>query len=165
VVDTPNQVYFHTVEDLIDFALTEIKNPLNLILETPVGNFSEPDAFSDEKGFNSECSVSELDDMEDNNDHNEERRNPPHNNQPWLDRDALAISERVHNLPRHPEKLLPKFDLETLGLLEYHIKKFTLAITLMNVQHEDVVCRIFPYTFENSASMWYFNSHVGSITS
>jgi hypothetical protein len=35
----------------------------------------------------------------------------------------------------------------------------------MNVQHEDVVCRIFPYTFDNSASTWYFNLLVGSITS
>jgi hypothetical protein len=35
----------------------------------------------------------------------------------------------------------------------------------MNVQHEDVVCRLFPYTFENSASTWYFNFPVGSITS
>jgi hypothetical protein len=50
-------------------------------------------------------------------------------------------------------------------LPEDHIKKFILAIRLMNVQHEDVVCRIFPYTFENSASTWYFNLPVGSITS
>jgi hypothetical protein len=35
----------------------------------------------------------------------------------------------------------------------------------MNVQHEDIVCRLFPYTFENSASTWYFNLPVGSITS
>jgi hypothetical protein len=35
----------------------------------------------------------------------------------------------------------------------------------MNVQHEDVVCRIFPYTFENSSSTWYFNLPVRSITS
>jgi hypothetical protein len=35
----------------------------------------------------------------------------------------------------------------------------------MNVQHEDVVCRLFPYTFENSASTWHFNLLVGSITS
>jgi hypothetical protein len=34
----------------------------------------------------------------------------------------------------------------------------------MNVNHEDVVCRIFPYTFENSSSTWYFNLSVGSIT-
>jgi hypothetical protein len=82
-----------------------------------------------------------------------------------LARDALAILGWVHNLPRHPEKLLPKFDLETSGLPKDHIKKFILAVRLMNVQHEDVVCRIFPYTFEKSASPWYFNLPVGSITS
>jgi hypothetical protein len=27
----------------------------------------------------------------------------------------------------------------------------------MNVQHEDIVCRLFPYTFENKASTWYYN--------
>jgi hypothetical protein len=61
--------------------------------------------------------------------------------------------------------LLPKYDPETSGLPEDHIKKFILAIRLMNVQHEDVVCRLFPYMFENSASTWYFNLPVGSITS
>jgi hypothetical protein len=34
----------------------------------------------------------------------------------------------------------------------------------MNFQHEDVLCKIFPYNFENSSSMWYFNLPVGSIT-
>jgi hypothetical protein len=103
--------------------------------------------------------------MEENNDNNGEGGNQPQYNQPWLARDALEIPGWVHNLPRHPEKLLPKFDPETSGLPEDHIKKFILAIRLMNVQHEDVVCRIFPYTFENSASTWYFNLPVGSITS
>jgi hypothetical protein len=35
----------------------------------------------------------------------------------------------------------------------------------MNFQHEDTICRIFPYTFENLASTWYFNIPIGSITS
>ena len=35
----------------------------------------------------------------------------------------------------------------------------------MNVQHEYVVCRLFPYMFDNSTSMWYFNLPVGSINS
>jgi hypothetical protein len=87
VVESPDQVFVHTVEDLIDFSLTEIKHPLNLIPETPADNYSEPDDFSEEEGFNSERS----EDMEDNNDHDEERGNPPQNNQPWLARDALAI--------------------------------------------------------------------------
>jgi hypothetical protein len=35
----------------------------------------------------------------------------------------------------------------------------------MHAQHEYVVYRNFSYTFENSASTWYFNLSVGSITS
>jgi hypothetical protein len=166
VVDTLNQVFFHTVEDLIDFSLIEIEHPLNLISETLVGNYSKPDDFeSDEEGFNSDRSGSELGDMEDNNDHNEERGNPPQNNQPWLAIYSLAIPGWAHNFPRHPKKLLPKFDPETSGFPEDHIKKFILVIRLMNIQHEYVVCRIFPYTFENSTSTLYFNFHVGSINS
>jgi hypothetical protein len=34
----------------------------------------------------------------------------------------------------------------------------------MNFQHEDVVCRRFPYTFEILASTQYFNLPIGSIT-
>ena len=91
MVDTSDQVFVHIVEDLIDFSLTEIEHPLNIIPETPVYNFSEPNDFFDEEGFNSECSVLGSEDMEDNNDHDEERGNPPQNNQPWLAIDSLAI--------------------------------------------------------------------------
>jgi hypothetical protein len=53
VVDTPDQVFVHTVEDLIDFTLTKIEHPLNLIPETPSCNYSELDDFeSDKEGFN-----------------------------------------------------------------------------------------------------------------
>jgi hypothetical protein len=91
VVESPDQVFLHTVKDLIYFSLTEFEHPLNLIPETLANNCSEPDDFSDEEGFNSEHSVLGSDDMEDNNDHIEERGNPPQNNQPWLTRDVLAI--------------------------------------------------------------------------
>ena len=94
VVDTPDQVFVHTVEDLIDFTITEIEHPLNLIPETPADNVSEPNDFLDEEEFNSGS-----EDMEDNNDHDEERGNLPQNNQPWLARDNLAILGRFHNLP------------------------------------------------------------------
>jgi hypothetical protein len=72
--------------------------------------------------------------MEDNNENN---------NQPWLARDALALPGPLHHLPKHMEKLLPKYDLETSGSPEDHIKKFILSIQLMNVQHEDVVFEFF----------------------
>jgi hypothetical protein len=72
VIDTPNQVFVHTVEDLIDFALTEIKHPLNLIPETPADKFSKPYDFLEEEGFKSGS-----EDMEDNRDYDEEKGNPP----------------------------------------------------------------------------------------
>jgi hypothetical protein len=81
MVDTPKQVFVHTVEYLIVFSLIEIKQPLNLILETPTGNYSDPDDFKfEEEGFNSDHSVLESNDMEDNNDNNKERGNRPLNN-------------------------------------------------------------------------------------
>jgi hypothetical protein len=160
MVKSPDQVFVHRVKDLICFSLNEIEHPLNLIPETPADKFSKPVDFSEEEVFNSGS-----EDMEDNNDHDEESGNPPQNNQPCLARDVFSIHGRVHNFPRHPETLLPKFDPETLGFLDDHIKKFILSIKLMNVQHEDVVCRLFPYIFDNSASMWYFNLPVGSIAS
>jgi hypothetical protein len=97
IFDTPDQIFFHTVEDLIDFSLTEIEQSLNLIPETLAGNYSEPGDFeSDEEGLKSDHSASKSNDMEDNN---EEKGNPPQDNQPWLARDALAILGWVHNLP------------------------------------------------------------------
>jgi hypothetical protein len=35
----------------------------------------------------------------------------------------------------------------------------------MNVRHEDDVCRLFPYTFENKALTWFFSLEEDSITS
>jgi hypothetical protein len=81
-----------------------------------------------------------------------------------LVRYALAIPRQLHNLPKHLEQLLPKYDLETSGLLEYHIKKCIISMRLLNVQFEDVVCHLFIYTFENSYSTWCFSLHVASIT-
>jgi hypothetical protein len=68
VVESSDQVFMHTIEGLIYFNLTEIEHPLNIILETPDGNFYEPDEFSKEEGFNLGSK-----DMEDHNDHDEER--------------------------------------------------------------------------------------------
>jgi hypothetical protein len=160
VVITPDEVFMHSIKDLIYFPITEIQEPLDFIPEMPADDVSEPNEFSEEEEFNSES-----EDIEGNNDHNDERGNPPLKNQPWLAKDALALPGLGHNLPHHPEKLLPKFDPKTFGLPEDHIKKFILVIRLMNFQHEDVVCRLFPYTFENLASTWYFNMLIGSITS
>jgi hypothetical protein len=46
VVDTLDQGFVHIVEDLIYFSLTKIEQPLNLLLETPIGNYFEPNDFT-----------------------------------------------------------------------------------------------------------------------
>jgi hypothetical protein len=71
MVDTLDQVFVHIVEDLIDFSITEIEHPLNLIPEMPTDDISEPYNISEEEEFNSG-----YEDMEDNNYHDEERGNP-----------------------------------------------------------------------------------------
>jgi hypothetical protein len=75
---------------------------------------------------------------------------------PWLDRDVVTIPGAQHPLPKHLEKWIPKFDPDSKQIAEDHIKKFMLAIRLRNVEHEDIDCRLFPYTFEGNASTWYF---------
>jgi hypothetical protein len=75
---------------------------------------------------------------------------------PWLDQDVVAVPGPQHPLPKHLEKWLTKFDSDSKQIVEDHIKKFMLDIRLRNVEHEDVVCRLFPYTFEGNASTWYF---------
>jgi hypothetical protein len=94
MVDTPDEVFMHTVQELIYFSIIKIQYPLDLIPETPIDDVSEPNSFLEEEEFNSE-----YEDMEDNNDHNEERGNPPLKKKPWLARDVLALPRPVHNLP------------------------------------------------------------------
>lgn len=69
-------------------------------------------------------------------------------NQPWLTIDAISIPISPNGLPRSLEKLLPKLDPDKDILPDDHIKQFMLTLRIMNVQHEDVVCRLFPYTFQ-----------------
>ena len=78
-------------------------------------------------------------------------------NRPWLAVDAVALPEIQHSFPKHPKKLLPKFDPDNDVSPKDHIKEFMLSLRLLDVQHEDVVCRLFPYTFVGQASTWFFS--------
>jgi hypothetical protein len=77
IVSTLDEIFVHSVEDLIDLSITEIQYPLDLIPNMPANDIFEPNDFSEEEEFNSE-----FEDMEGNNDHNYERGNPPLKNQP-----------------------------------------------------------------------------------
>lgn len=68
-------------------------------------------------------------------------------NQPWLVVDAIVILGAQYLFPKPPKNLLSKFDLDNDVSLEDHIKQFIFSLRLMDVEHEDVVCRLFPYNF------------------
>ena len=86
-------------------------------------------------------------------------------NRPWLATYFIVVSGAHHPLPKDHEKLLPNFDPDNDVTPEDHIKQFMLSLRLMDVQHEDLVCGLFPYTFVGKASTWFFSLTVGSITS
>ena len=86
-------------------------------------------------------------------------------NQPWFTQDAVAIPGDFHDFPKSLEKFLPKCDPEKNAFPKDHINNFMLLIHLMNVQYEDVVCRLFLCTFEGRASTWYFIFQPRLITS
>ena len=86
-------------------------------------------------------------------------------NRPWLAADVVVVLRAQHPLPKHPEKLLPKFDLDNDIKPKDHIKQFMLYLRLLDVQHEDVVCRLFPYIFVGQASTWFFSQAPISIAS
>lgn len=86
-------------------------------------------------------------------------------NRPCLAADAIAVPSSQHPLPKHPEKLLPRFDPDNDVTPEDYIKQFMISLRLMDVKHEDVVCTLFPYTFVGRASTWFCNLAVGSIAS
>ena len=70
----------------------------------------------------------------------------------------------MHNLAQNLEKELPKFDPRKGISVEDHLQSFYLDLEILVVEHEDVVCRIFPHTFEAKASAWYFGLQANSIT-
>ena len=40
--------------------------------------------------------------------------------------------------------------------MDDYVQSFFLSLELLAVEHEDVVCRLFPHTFKAKASAWYF---------
>jgi hypothetical protein len=97
VVSTPQHTFVHIVEDLVDFSLIYIEQPIGSILDTlvvtpPTSNYCEPKYSESEE----ERSYLESFDygskyMGGNNENKKEGENQLGNNQPWLARDALAL--------------------------------------------------------------------------
>jgi hypothetical protein len=71
---------------------------------------------------------------------------------PCITIDVIYVLGPTHPLPKKPQKLLPKYDLDDDVSPKYHIKQFMDALKLMNVEHEDVVCRLFPHTLQGKST-------------
>jgi hypothetical protein len=84
---------------------------------------------------------------------------------PWLDQDGVELPRPQHPFPKHTVKWIPKFDPDSKQSVEDQIKKFMLDVRLQSVEHEDVMCMLFPYTFEGNASTWYFLQQPQTIVS
>ena len=59
---------------------------------------------------------------------------------------------------------MPKFDLGKGISVDDHLQSFYLDLELLAVEHEDVVCKMFPNTFKTKALAWYFGLPANSIT-
>ena len=86
-------------------------------------------------------------------------------NRPWLNEDVVFVPTKQHKFPKNTEKWIPKFNPDERSPVEDHIKTLMQSIRLRNIVHEDVVCRVFHYSFEGQDSTWYFSLDSGTINS
>ena len=90
------------------------------------------------------------------------RNVPPNSNQPnpppaWRSKTPLNLAPSLHAFPQDVDKSLPKFDPGKEISMDDHLQSFYLDLELLAMEHEDVVCIIFPHTFEANAFAWYFD--------
>ena len=65
--------------------------------------------------------------------------NPPNPQLPWLRTTVVAVPGVQHPLPKHSDKLLPKFNPDDKQPAKVHVDKFMFLVQTLNVQHEDVI--------------------------
>ena len=87
--------------------------------------------------------------------------NPNANNPPpqpaWRARTPLNLTPLLHDLPPHPKNSLPKFYLgEDIPLYD-HFQIFFLVLEGLTVEHEDVVCRLFPHSLKDKATSFFLD--------
>jgi hypothetical protein len=183
-----DQVIVQYVNDLVDLTLSKIYHPLDQIPPSHPGSTRVESDFDLEtnspkinpieieaKHLEGEAQIpSDSSNLDDSNFDHSNYEGTPHTpmvdpnknvNRPWLALDAVIVPSVSHRLPtKHPKTILPKFDRDAKDSVKDHIKKFMLTLQFMSVEHEDVVCHLFPYTFEGKSSTWYFSLSQGSIT-
>lgn len=69
----------------------------------------------------------------------------------------------THDLPRNPNKFYSNFYFGGPRSVEEHIKAFKDAVVCNSIQHQDVVCRLFPYLLGDNEYNWYLTLPANSI--
>ena len=76
----------------------------------------------------------------------------------WRDRYPLNLTPPLHAMPQNFDNSLPKFEPNEGILVDDHFQSFYLSLKgLQVVEHEDVVCRLFPHTLKGKEASWYFS--------
>jgi len=65
-------------------------------------------------------------------------------NSPWTTLGSLNITPPLHNIPKHPERWLPKYNAKDGLPTEEHIHNFMVVINLNGVSKEDYFFKLFP---------------------
>ena len=89
------------------------------------------------------------------------------------------LQTHIHSPPQSPPQIMdgnvnaivapmnynppPKFYLREGIYVDDHLQSLFLALEILAVEHEDVVCRFFPHTFKDKESTWYFGLPTNSI--
>lgn len=92
---------------------------------------------------------------------------PPPPAMTWLAQNPSSIHfTAYHDMPKNLEGFCSKFNPHDLQrITEEHIKVFETIVTEMQVDYEDVACRLFPHSLGEDAFYWYINFPRGSVTS
>lgn len=73
----------------------------------------------------------------------------------WMTQGLLTLPVNLHRLPKHLEKLVTKYDPTKKVKAQDHIDYFYFHLQMSEVCFDDISCRLFPYTLEGRASVWY----------
>ena len=66
---------------------------------------------------------------------------------------TLSLQGPLHELPKKEVDIFPKFDGEGNVSVTDHNRRYESILCLFNVIHDDVACKLFPFTFEGKASI------------
>ena len=74
----------------------------------------------------------------------------------WRTRTPVDLSPPLHDLSLNPENSLPKFKTGECIPVDDHLQGFSSALEGLVVDHEDIVCILFPHSLKGKSASWYF---------